>query len=191
MPACRAASARELVEAGTQIIQQRRALIPILAQLAQAAYARIAPDQEEMTLEYVSSVKEDFMVELAQARSREEAFRSTLIGPHRDEVKLSLAGRTAAQYASEGQKRSVVIALKMAQAEHLSALHGSPPILLIDDVMGELDAVRRHGFLPLLQRAHQARSQVFMTATEENWSLDLGGGLRRWEVAQGALRARP
>jgi recombinational DNA repair ATPase RecF len=53
--------------------------------------------------------------------------------------------------------------------------------------MGELDVKRRSGFLPLLRRAHQARSQVFMTATEENWPQELSRELVRWEVAQGKV----
>jgi recombinational DNA repair ATPase RecF len=75
----------------------------------------------------------------------------------------------------------------MAQAEYLTQVHGSPPVLLIDDIMGELDVKRRSGFLPLLRRAHQARSQVFMTCTEEIWPAELGKDLHRWEVKAGKL----
>jgi DNA replication and repair protein RecF len=99
-----------------------------------------------------------------------------------------LNGQSAAHYASEGQKRSIAIALKMTQAEYLSGVHGAPPVLLIDDIMGELDAKRRGGFLPLLERAHQARGQVFMTATAENWPGELSRDLQRWEVKAGNLK---
>jgi len=78
--------------------------------------------------------------------------------------------------------------LKMAQAEYLTGIHGSPPILLIDDIMGELDVKRRSGFLPLLERAHQSRGQVFMTATEENWPSELSRELHKWEVKTGSLK---
>ena len=114
--------------------------------------------------------------------------RSTVVGPHRDELRLLLADQPAAQFASEGQKRSVAIALKMAQAEYLSGRHGTPPILLVDDIMGELDVNRRNAFLPLLRSTHQARTQVFMTATEENWSPEPGREITRWEVHAGSLR---
>jgi recombinational DNA repair ATPase RecF len=53
--------------------------------------------------------------------------------------------------------------------------------------MGELDLKRRTGLVPLLQRAHQARGQVFMTATEENWPQELGGDVQRWTVKAGAI----
>jgi DNA replication and repair protein RecF len=179
---------QELVSAGNQLTQFRHELTPRLSPLARLAYRRIANDAEDLRLEYLPSVKHDFAVELAQSRGRERSYRSTLVGPHRDEVQLLLNDRSAAQFASEGQKRSLVIALKMAQAEYLSGLHGSPPILLIDDVMGELDAKRRSGFLPLLERAHHAKGQVFMTCTEENWPQELGRTLHRWQVKSGALK---
>ena len=178
----------ELVQIGNQLIRFRQELLPKISPLARLAYRRISSDAEELRLTYQPSVKGDFAVELAQSRSREKTFRSTLIGPHRDELQLLLAENSAAKFASEGQKRSLAIALKMAQAEYLTGIHGSPPILLIDDVMGELDSKRRAGFLPLLNRAQQARSQVFMTCTEENWPRELGRELQRWEVSRGSLR---
>jgi DNA replication and repair protein RecF len=152
------------------------------------AYRRIAHDSEELRLEYQASVKKDFAVELAQSRGRERAYRTTLVGPHRDDLQLLLNDRSAAQFGSEGQKRTLAIALKIAQAEYLTGIHGSPPILLIDDVMGELDADRRAGFLPLLENADQGRGQVFMTCTEENWPRELTRSVQRWEVKSGALR---
>lgn len=179
---------KELVRMGNSIIEQRRALLPRLAPLAREAYHRIVREKEDLYLEYFPSVRQDFAIELAQSRSRELASRTTVIGPHRDDVIIQIDHRDAAQFASEGQKRSVAIALKMAQAELLSITHGAPPILLIDDVMGELDVHRRSAFVPLLQDVQRARSQVFMTCTEENWPRELGRQLHRWIVSQGVLR---
>jgi len=180
----------ELVKLGNEIIRFRRELAPKFSPLARLAYRRISNDAEELRLEYAPGVKNDFAVELAQSRGRERNYRSTIIGPHRDELQLQLNGRSAAQFGSEGQKRTLAIALKMAQAEYLAGLHGSPPILLIDDVMGELDAKRRTGLLPLLERAEHSRGQVFMTCTEENWPRDLGRDWSRWDVEAGSIRRR-
>jgi len=179
---------QELVKLGDEIIRARRELAPKFSPLARLAYRRISNDAEELRIEYQPSVKKDFAVELAQSRSRERTYRSTLVGPHRDDLQLLLNGKSAAQFGSEGQKRTLAIALKMAQAEFLAGIHGSPPILLIDDVMGELDAKRRSGFLPLLEHARKASGQVFMTATEENWPSELGKDLQRWEVKAGNLK---
>ena len=177
----------ELVRLGNDIIRARRELVPKFSPLARLAYRRISNDAEELRIEYQPSVKNDFAVELAQARVREKTFRATLVGPHRDDLQLLQNGKSAAQFGSEGQKRTLAIALKMAQAEFLTGIHGAPPVLLIDDVMGELDAKRRSGLLPLLERSNQARGQVFMTCTEENWPKELARELNRWRVLAGAL----
>lgn len=179
----------EMVKLGNDIIRARRELIPKFSPLARLAYRRISNDAEELRIEYQPSVKNDFAVELAASRAREKSFRATLVGPHRDDLQLLQNEKSAAQYGSEGQKRTLAIALKMAQAEFLTGIHGSPPILLIDDVMGELDVKRRSGLLPLLERAHHARGQVFMTCTEENWPRELGRDLHRWTVKQGNVQS--
>jgi DNA replication and repair protein RecF len=168
-------------------IRQRRELVPKFSPLARLAYRRISNDAEELRIEYQPGVKRDFAVELAQSRARERSYRTTLIGPHRDDLELLLNEKSAAQFGSEGQKRTLAIALKMAQAEYLTGIHGSAPVLLIDDVMGELDVKRRAGFLPMLERSRETRGQVFMTATEENWPRELGQEVQRWEVVSGTL----
>jgi DNA replication and repair protein RecF len=178
---------QELVKLGAEIIRARRELAPKFSPLARLAYRRISNDAEELRIEYQPSVKKDFAVELAQSRSRERTYRSTLVGPHRDDLQLLLNEKSAAQFGSEGQKRTLAIALKMAQTEFLAGTHGSPPILLIDDVMGELDVKRRSGFLPLLEQARKASGQVFMTATGENWPSELGKDLQRWQIQAGTL----
>jgi DNA replication and repair protein RecF len=181
---------RELVELGNQLIRMRTELAPKFSPLARLAYRRISNDAEELRIEYQPSVKKDFAVELAQSRNRERTYRSTLVGPHRDDLQMLLNEKSAAQFGSEGQKRTLAIALKMAQAEYLTGIHGSAPVLLIDDVMGELDVKRRSGFLPLLEQARKTSGQVFMTATEENWPAELGRDLQRWEVKAGALEKK-
>jgi DNA replication and repair protein RecF len=188
-PAALESFTRELVSVGDELTRLRRELVPKFSPLARLAYRRIANEAEELRIEYQSSVKKDFTIELAQSQRREQAYRATLIGPHRDEVQLLLNDRSAAQFGSEGQKRTLAIALKMAQAEYLTGIHGAPPILLIDDIMGELDVKRRSGFLPLLERARQ--SQVFMTVTEENWPRELGAEGRRWQVNRGTIQPLP
>lgn len=177
----------ELIAAGNELMKCRKDLLPRLSPLARLAYRRISNDQEDLRLDHQPTVKIDFAVELARSSARERSLRTTVVGPHRDDIRFSLNGRPASQFASEGQKRSIAIALKMAQAEYLTGIHGTPPVLLIDDVMGELDAKRRAGFLPLLQKAHQSRSQVFITVTEEHWPSDGPGELIRWDVRSGAV----
>ena len=178
---------RELIAAGAEIIRLRRELAPKFSPLAQQAHRRISNEAEELRFEYQPSVKADFAVQLTQSHARERVYRSTLVGPHRDDLQFLLNDRSAAQFGSEGQKRTLAISLKMAQAEYLTSIHGAPPVLLIDDIMGELDVKRRSGFLPLLEQAHRSRGQVFLTATEENWPQELSREGQRWRVEKGSL----
>jgi DNA replication and repair protein RecF len=179
---------REMAKAGSEIVRMRTELIPKFAPIASGAYHRVSQGAEELTLVYEPSLRGDFTLALAQVRERERSARMTLIGPHRDELRLLINDRAAPEFGSEGQKRTAAIALKMAQAEYLTNTHGFAPVLLIDDIMGELDIHRRSGLIPLLERTHRAQGQVFMTATEENWPAELGRTLHRWEVRAGTLK---
>ena len=179
----------ELIRTGAELMRHRAELLPQLSPVAASAAAGISVQREQLELEYQPAVRGDFAEELHRSRDRERAVRTTLVGPHRDELKLKVDGRAVAQFGSEGQKRTVAIALKMAQAEVLSTAHGSPPVLLIDDVMGELDPHRRAGLVPLLDKVVRGRGQVFMTCTDENWPRELGGSHPKWGIASGALRA--
>jgi len=178
----------ELVRLGEALMAARRALVPELAPRASGAYARIAAGADRLEIEYHPSVRGDLAVALANSRARERALRTTVVGPHRDDLTLRVNDQPAGPFTSEGQKRTLALALKMAQAEWLTSVHGSPPVLLIDDVMGELDAARRSGFLPLLNDNHRAGGQVFMTGTAETWPEELGRDLARWTVEAGVLR---
>lgn len=177
----------EVVTVGKQIAGRREAILPRVMPLVLESYQRVANAAEVLRLDYQPSVRADFRRELEQSRNRERVLKSTMVGPHRDEILLTLDSKPAAQFASEGQKRSIAIALKLAQAEYLTMHFGAPPVLLIDDVMGELDARRRTAFVPMLQRIHRANSQVFMTCTEENWPRDLARQATRYQVSAGSI----
>lgn len=179
----------QLVGLGDQLMVARRTFTPKLSPLVRLAFRRIAADADELILEYQPSVTGDFAVALANSRARERVLKTTVIGPHRDEVAMLVNGQPAGQFTSEGQKRTLALALKMAQAEYLTGIHGAPPVMLIDDVMGELDARRRAGLLPLLNQARRAGGQVFMTCTTENWPAELGREFVRWQVQAGTLVA--
>ncbi len=175
----------EMVTHGERLMASRAALTPVLAPLVAGAHAEVSRGRDEVELSYHPAVRGDLAVELAKARPRERAMRMTVTGPHRDDLVLRLNGQPAASHASEGQKRTLAIALKMAQARQLGAVHGVQPVLLIDDVMGELDASRRAGLLPLLHGVHRGGGQVFMTCTEENWPREIASDLHRWRIDAG------
>lgn len=103
-----------------------------------------ADDERRAAIDTISSR----LMDAYSSREDEEIRRGmTLTGPHRDEVAFEVNGRSARSFASQGQQRSIVLAWKMAEVEVTRDILGRPPLLLLDDVMSELDAMRRDAFL--------------------------------------------
>lgn len=132
------------------LVAQRAEGIEELAGHFRAAHARLVPEGETAGLLYAPDTAigsaEDFARQLAVGRPRDALLKSTERGPHRDDLELLLAGRPAKQFASEGQQRCLVLALRLAQAAYFKAKGGVEPVLLCDDVLGELDPIRRGRF---------------------------------------------
>ena len=144
------------------LLVHRRALLMRLAEHFRKIYAHIAPD-ETADVEYLASIgeigegetKEELaarMLDLLHASAAEERRRGqTLVGPHRDEVSVTIDGRDARSFGSQGQQRSVVLAWKMAEVEVTCDIMGRPPLLLLDDVMSELDSNRRERLMGFVE----------------------------------------
>ena len=124
----------------------RAALVRRLAPAAEAAHRAIGAG-EALTLTYRAGNEEDFAAHLERVRAEDARLRLTTVGPHRDDLRLEVRGMPAAQFASEGQQRTAALALKLAQAQLFAEESGTPPLLLIDDIFGELDAARRNALL--------------------------------------------
>jgi DNA replication and repair protein RecF len=164
-----------LVRAGARLLVRRRALVAELAPRLRAAFAEISgPGAPEALLAYRPAAglrPEGAEVELAErlaaalearlGRDREKGFTSA--GPHMDDLALSLDGRGARLYGSQGQQRAVVLALKIAEIENLRAALGRPPLLLLDDVSSELDPAKNRYLLGYLAALP---AQVFLTSTD-------------------------
>lgn len=104
-----------------------------------------------------------------EAKNREERVRlTTLIGPHRDEIVLTLGGREARTFASQGQQRTIALAWKLAETAVVSGVSGQPPLLLLDDVMSELDERRRHALAALVGNV----AQTIVTTTNLGYFQD-------------------
>lgn len=132
------------------LVAARAAGVQKLSHLFRAAHARLVPEGETAGLVYapdtVATTAEEFAVLQAKNRPRDMLLKSTERGPHRDDLEVLLNGRPAKQFASEGQQRCLVIALRLAQAAYYKEQGGVTPVLLCDDVLGELDPVRRESF---------------------------------------------
>ena len=98
---------------------------------------------------------------LLQNREAEIAAKRSLVGPHKDDIQFFIQGHDARRFASQGQQRSIALSLKMAEIEILKRVSGKNPLLLLDDVMSELDSMRRRHFVDLIGEA----SQTVLTTT--------------------------
>src|SRR5207249_4198645 len=155
-----------LIEHGQLLLHLRTELAAGLAPLATQAYQRISAGREKFDLRFLPGAGADFAADLEQSRNESFRLRQTIVGPHRDDLELRIDGQPAPQFASEGQQRTVVLAMKMAQAEALKkAADGKAPLLLIDDIFGELDPERRNALLDSLL----SDSQKLVTATAMPW----------------------
>ncbi|HEX4083895.1 MAG TPA: DNA replication and repair protein RecF [Chthoniobacteraceae bacterium] len=153
-----------LIEHGAALTEMRAALLRELEPHAAAGQRAMSGKEEDLRLEYARGAGEDFAKALADGRETDARLRQTGSGPHRDDILLLLNGR-GAQYASEGQQRSMAVALKLGQAGLLEARHGTAPLLLMDDIFGELDIARRNALLGHLPAA----AQQLITTTHLDW----------------------
>jgi DNA replication and repair protein RecF len=158
-----------LTENGTRLRTMRAKIVERLAPYVGAAHHEISETKEKIDMSFSPGNEEDFAADLARSREKETRLRQTVVGPHRDDVDLSVDGMAATTYASEGQQRTLALALKIAQARVFTD-EGAPPLLLIDDIFGELDVARRNSLLANLP----AESQKLVTATSLQWRQNFG-----------------
>lgn len=161
-----AAFERPLAEAAAAIVAARRQAIEELSPLFRAAYAAIAPENEVAELLYKPDIDgtdaETMARRFAEARPKDILRGAGTCGPHLDDYDIRLGGKSAREYASEGQQRGLVLSLRLAQSRWLAAHTGIQPVLLADDIMGELDPSRRAAFWASLA----SPAQVIATGTE-------------------------
>ena len=159
------AYARLLVGHGEPVTVARRDLVARLAPEAAVLQHRVGGGQESLALRYEDASPGGLAAALEGSREEESRRRVTVAGPHRDDLALEVNGLAAASFASEGQQRTLALALKLAQAGVLRAAVGRWPLLLLDDIFGELDPERRHR----LWTALPPEAQCLVTATSLAW----------------------
>jgi DNA replication and repair protein RecF len=166
----------ELAGHAVTLVAKRAAGIAELGEAFRMAHMRLVPESETAGLVYdpdsAAASREEFAALLAKNRPRDTLLKSTERGPHRDDIDLLLNGRPARQFASEGQQRCLVIALRLAQAAFFKTKGGVTPVLLCDDVLGELDPMRRERFWASLEHDPQ------VVATGTSLPADAAG----WQV---------
>lgn len=184
-----------LVNEGKLVIARRRASAQTLSQSAKPIYAEMSGATETMAAAYSPNVPlpsdasdeaiADLMRQrLAERRSAELARGVTLVGPHRDDLRLTLDDMDAAAFASRGQTRTLALALKLAEAEYLAARHAHQPVILMDDVLSELDAARR---IQTLERASRYRQTLITTADAHAVDARFLPHIARFSIRNGAV----
>lgn len=165
----------QLVDLGTRIILERARWCDRLNAFIPSTYATIAPKDGRAMLLYrphcglgvvaegVGAIADALEEGLSRRRADEIARGITLIGPHRDDFEAAIEDQPIKHFGSQGQHRTFVLALKIAELELLREVCGEMPLLLLDDVASELDVDRNRQFFSYLQKAE---GQVFVTATD-------------------------
>ncbi|MCH2614340.1 MAG: hypothetical protein MKZ70_06560, partial [Opitutales bacterium] len=149
-----------------KIYRSRNKVVSELLQIAEPIYENLSGKSEKMGIEYAFSSemeKEgDFLETLNRNRKRDRYLQSTSQGPHRDDYGLFVNGLPASDYASEGQQRSITLALSLAIIQYWSERKGLLPVALADDAFAELDTVRRERFWEMLDE----NMQLIATGTQ-------------------------
>ena len=165
-----------LVQYGDLLGSVRSQLVNDLLDRVAAAQVAISGRDEKLTLEYVSGSGGDMRQALETTYESERRQRQTVAGPHRDELKIMINGMSALDYGSEGQQRTVALAMKLAQGELLREKGGKFPIYLLDDIFGELDSSRRNALMAYLPED----AQRLITTTNLDWLNDSGESFKDW-----------
>ena len=175
---------RQLALHGTELKSLRASLLTLLAPHITLAYRSIGGREEQVAVAYRASEEGDLYERLCAAVDRDIRYGQTQNGPHRDDLDITLNGRSAAQFASEGQQRTIAISMKLAQSSLLTEETGHTPIHLIDDVFGELDPTRRVAFLQSLP----ADAQSLITTTHLDWLHDTPCPLPSFRLEDSTLK---
>jgi len=174
----------ELVAYGSEIAGARARAVEQLRPYAAESHAEIAAG-EQLEIAYVGP-PENFEDAVEKSLSDDLRRGSTTIGPHHDDLLIQLDARDARSYASQGQQRTAVVSLKLAEAALVTRRAGERPVLLLDDVLSELDGDRRSALL----RRVAGEGQVIITSAEMGpFPADLITGARVWSVNSGRIEA--
>jgi DNA replication and repair protein RecF len=149
------------------IVEERRKVCESLAPIASELYSILTSGKPEpIEIQYVPSFSEGSITEIWKAKAAADIVASrTLIGPHRDDMEFRISGQLLKRFGSQGQQKSFVLALKLAQSHYLKTQLNRNPILLLDDVFDKLDEDRIRQIEPVISQV--GPNQVFITDARE------------------------
>ena len=156
----------QLIGPGKYIFEKRKEITFLLIPLIQAFYKKIAANNETVEVNYTSQLlTSSFESILNQYREKDFILQRTNGGVHKDDIEMLLNGANFKTIASQGQRKSLLFALKLAEFELLKRAKNVPPILLLDDVFEKLDDTRMHNLLDWVCKENEG--QVFITDTHK------------------------
>jgi DNA replication and repair protein RecF len=173
----------ELVRVGSEVVNARASAVRELAPAAARCHSEIGAG-ERLDIDYLGPPED--LAEAVHNSLAEDLRRGvTSVGPHRDDLRVLLDGHDARGYASQGQQRTAVVSLKLAEAELVARRTGEPPVLLLDDVLSELDLERRGALL----RHVGGGGQVVITSVDVGpFPPELIAGATIWSVEAGDVK---
>lgn len=136
-----------LDESGTRLVEAREHLVDQLGPLVTDHYARLAGEDTDIGMTYVRSWHGPLLEALVACRHKDVQRGVSTVGPHRDELELTLGGLPSRTHASQGEQRSLALALQLAAHQLATDRLGTAPVLLLDDVFSELDPQRSRALL--------------------------------------------
>jgi DNA replication and repair protein RecF len=181
-----------ILENGARILDWRHETLSAMADPLAEAHREIAPEETDLRLRYRSNVEpgpDESNKDALRRRLRETADKeiwngATLVGPHRDDLVFLSDERELTEFASRGQQRTAILALKLAELDVLTALDGRPPLLLLDDVFSELDPERR---AHLVRRIGALPQAIVTTTTADDLDPGLVAAATLWHVEPGSV----
>lgn len=172
-----------LIKSGDYLVSVRQQIVHDLLPLVNQAQQFVGAGSESVSLEYSSNAIVGMQLVLEQAMEKDLKRGQTSVGPHRDDIKLSLNQLPAAEYGSEGQQKTLALALKLAQGDLLRQEKKNTPIYLLDDIFGELDYKRRNAVFEYLP----SDAQMLITTTHVDWLDDKWKQLAQFQVEKGNI----
>ena len=156
----------QLLEPGKNILEKRLDFIKNLKPIFQKYYSFISSGNEEVLLEYQSSlIENNYQDLLHNSRHKDRALQYTTVGIHKDDLLLKLGDFPIKKIGSQGQQKTYLLALKLAQFDFMQKIYGFKPILLFDDIFDKLDAERVEKIIELV--ANNNFGQIFITDTSK------------------------
>ena len=182
----------QLVASGTRIFEKRKAFMEEFTTIFNQHYQFISGDAELVSLMYESQLLQgDLAGLLKKSIEKDRALERTTSGIHRDDLQFSIHGMPMKKFGSQGQQKSFLIALKLAQYSFLTQKKGFKPLLLLDDIFDKLDDLRVTKLMQMV--SNNNFGQVFITDTSTSWVgnifKDINVPVKLFTVKEGEISA--